>query len=75
MVSLLTCAKKALYQYGHSGWTRAIRSGATALIPDEMNTTHMTGMRFTNMPVEMLVRAPAMREGRICSDAPSAEWP
>lgn len=74
-MSLLTCAKKASYQYGHSGRMRAIRSGATALIPEETNTAHMTGMRFTKMPVERLVRAPAIREGRIRSDAPSAEWP
>jgi hypothetical protein len=52
---------------------RAIRSGATALMPEEINTDHMTGMRFTKMPVEKLVRAPATREGRIRSDAPSAE--
>lgn len=45
------------------------------LITDEINTVHKTGMRFTKMPVEMLVSAPAMRDGRTCSDAPSAEVP
>jgi hypothetical protein len=71
---LLTCAKNASYQYGHSGFIRAMRSGAIALAPEEISTVHMTGMRFTKMPVERLVKAPAMRDGRIRSDAPSAEF-
>lgn len=45
------------------------------LIAEEMNTVHNTGMRFTKMPVEMLVRAPAMRDGSSRSDAPRAEVP
>lgn len=52
---------------------RAMRSGATALIVEEMSTDHMTGMRFTKMPVDMLVNAPEIRDGRICSDACSAD--
>lgn len=48
---------------------KAIISGPMALIPEEINTVHMTGMRFTKTPVERLVNAPAMREGRICNDA------
>jgi hypothetical protein len=72
---LLTCAKKAFSQYSRSVRTRAIRSGATVLIAEEINTVHKTGMRFTKMPVEILVRAPAMRDGRTRSDAPRAEVP
>lgn len=75
IMMLLTCAKKAAYQYGHSGLMMAIKSGPTELRVDDINTAHITGMRFTKIPVDKLVRAPAMSEGRICSDALSAEWP
>ena len=50
---LLTCAKKAFSQYSWSARTRAIRSGATVLITEEINTVHKTGIRFTKMPVEI----------------------
>lgn len=73
MHASLTCAKKASYQYGHSGWMRAMRSGATALMVEEMSTDHITGIRFTKMPVDILVNAPEMSDGRICSEACSAE--
>ena len=72
---LHTCAMKASYQYGHSGRMMAMRSGATAHKPEEISTTHKTGIRFTKMPVERLSRAPTIREGRMRSDAPSADLP
>lgn len=50
-----------------------MRSGATALMVEEMSTDHMTGIRFTKMPVDMLVNAPEMSDGRICSEACSAD--
>lgn len=53
----------------------AMRSGAMAHNPEEISTTHSTGMRLTKTPVERFSRAPTMREGRMRSDAPSAELP
>lgn len=71
----LTCAKKAFSQYSWSVRTRAIRSGATVLITDAINSIHRTGMRCTKMPVAILVSVPAMRDGTTCSDALRAEVP
>lgn len=53
---------------------RAMRSGATVLRVEEMSTDHMTGIRFTKIPVDMLVSAPEIRDGRICNEACSADW-
>lgn len=33
------------------------------LFAKDINTVHTTGMQLTKMPVEILVRAPAMRDG------------
>lgn len=75
MSKLLTCAKKAFFQYVSSTLITAISSGATVLIVDEINNIHSTGMRCTKRPVQILVRAPATREGTTCSDAVVAELP
>lgn len=53
----------------------AMRSGDIAVSRDAMDTTHMTDIRFTKYPVEMLVTTAVIRAGRIRSDAPVAEWP
>lgn len=50
-----------------------MRSGATVLRVEEMSTDHMTGIRFTKIPVDMLVNAPEISDGRICSEACSAD--
>lgn len=71
----LTCAKKAMYQYGHLGLITAMSSGEMVDRPDEASTIHMTGVRFTKYPVETLVMTAITRAGRIRTDAPSADKP
>ena len=51
----------------------AMISGATVPRTAVTRTDQTTGTRFTKSPVERLIRAPAMSEGRILNDAPSAE--
>ena len=75
MTNLLTCAKNAIYQYGHSGSITAMSNGEMVDRPDETSTIHMTGVRFTKYPVETLVMTAMTRAGRIRTDAPSAEKP
>lgn len=75
LLNLITCAKKAFFQYSWSVGIRAIKTGATVLMAEEIKTAHKTGMRFTKIPVEMLVRAPAMRDGSTRREAPRAEVP
>jgi len=73
MTDLLTCAKNAMYQYGHLGSMTAMSSGEMADRPEEASTTHMTGMRLTKYPVETLVMTAMTRAGRMRTEASSAE--
>jgi len=43
----LTCAKKAMYQYGQRGFMIAMSMGDNADNPQAISTIHMTGMRLT----------------------------
>jgi len=69
----LTCAKNAMYQYGHLGSMTAMSNGEMADRPEEARTTHMTGMRLTKYPVETLVMTAMTRAGRMRTEASSAE--
>lgn len=43
----LTCAKKAMYQYGQRGFMIAMSMGDNADRPQAISTIHITGMRLT----------------------------
>ena len=43
----LTCAKKAMYQYGQRGFMIAMSMGDNADNPQAISTIHMTGIRLT----------------------------
>lgn len=44
---MLTCAKNAIFQYVQRGFIIAINIGEIEVSPQEANTIHTTGMRFT----------------------------
>lgn len=46
-MSVLTCAKNAIFQYVQRGFMMAINMGEMEVSPQEANTIHTTGMRFT----------------------------
>ena len=72
---LRSTAQNAAYQYGHSGWTRAIKRGDAALMNEVAKIIWLSRTLWTRSPVTTFRMMPRMTLGRKRREAWIAESP